>query len=602
LEAQLAFDGQTLSIADFYQLSVSQTLSLLSGEKRLPSAKHAGSLRILHALQDIGLGYLALGQPSPTLSGGEAQRVKLARYLGRGSLSRQLLVLDEPSTGLHPQDLAGLLTVLDRLVRLGATVVIVEHNTDIIRAADWVIDLGPGAGPQGGRLMYAGPPAGLFDAPGSLTAGALKDELEIHPTAVSTVRAYKPSACIRIRGARAHNLKNVDVDIPKGAFTVVTGVSGSGKSSLVGDVLEAEARRRFLETLSLYERQGTQEGPQALVDSLSGLGVALTITPERRMYEGRATVGTATEIAHHLAILLAFIGERSCPKCGTGMVRRSTWVCPNCATIAPIARPRHFSPKTYAAACLTCHGVGTLQFPQPEKLIIHPEKPLCDGAMYSPGFYPNGYLCQPYNNGYYFVQAIARRYGFDPASTPWNEMTPEAQHAFLFGDPEPVQVHTISRSGRHSTFEGVYPGFYGFIRDWDIGGTYTATRPCPECQGARLRPEYLTVTLNGFNVHALSEMPLKELLASLEDLTPDNQALTASSMQAINKRLRFLIQVGLGYLHLNRIAASLSAGEAQRVKLAGLGQVDSLTVLLDEPSRVCIRSRRSAWNTARAAQ
>jgi excinuclease ABC subunit A len=384
-----------------------QSLTLLADEKRLPPAKRLGALRILHALHDIGLGYLPLGQPSPTLSGGEAQRVKLARYLGRSSLSRQLLVLDEPSTGLHPQDLAGLLTVLDRLVRAGATVVIVEHNTDIIRAADWVIDLGPGAGPQGGRLIYAGPPAGLLEAAESLTGEALKSELEIHPITISAASAYKPSNSIRIRGARAHNLKNVDVDIPKGALTVVTGVSGSGKSSLVSDVLEMEARRRFLETLSLYERQGTHEGPQAPVDSLAGLGVAITITPERRLYERRATVGTATEISHHLAILLAFIGERSCPECGTQMARHQSWVCPTCGHSAPIARPRHFSPKTYAAACLTCHGVGTLQVPRPEKLIIHPEKPLCGGAMHSPGFFPNGYLCQPYNNGYYFVQAIA---------------------------------------------------------------------------------------------------------------------------------------------------------------------------------------------------
>ncbi len=113
---------------------------------------------------------MALGQPSTTLSGGEAQRVKLARPLGQRNLSGQLLLLDEPTTGLHPQDVAGLLAVLDRLVREGATVVVIEHNTDLIRAADWIIDLGPGAGPAGGRLLYAGPPAGLAEAADSLTA------------------------------------------------------------------------------------------------------------------------------------------------------------------------------------------------------------------------------------------------------------------------------------------------------------------------------------------------------------------------------------------------------------------------------------------------
>ena len=152
----------SLSIADFYDRSIAEVKEFFAAETRLPAARRAAAQRILEALCDIGLGYLSLGQPSPTLSGGEAQRVKLARYLGQKSLAKELLVLDEPSTGLHPQDLAGLLTVLDRLVRAGATIVIVEHNTDVIRAADWVVDLGPGAGPKGGQLLYAGPPAGLL--------------------------------------------------------------------------------------------------------------------------------------------------------------------------------------------------------------------------------------------------------------------------------------------------------------------------------------------------------------------------------------------------------------------------------------------------------
>ena len=180
LAAWVAFDtadGQrSLSIADFYKLSIIEATPLLLKTPHLPEKKRRAARRILQALCDIGLGYLSLGQPSPTLSGGEAQRVKLAKFLGRRSLAEQMLVLDEPSTGLHPQDVAGLLTVLDRLVRSGATVVVVEHNTDIIRAADWAVDLGPGAGPKGGRLLYAGPPDGLLDAADSLTGQALREE------------------------------------------------------------------------------------------------------------------------------------------------------------------------------------------------------------------------------------------------------------------------------------------------------------------------------------------------------------------------------------------------------------------------------------------
>ena len=589
LSARAAFGDRRLSIADFYKLSVAEAMPLLVEKGELPEPSRQAARHILEALHDVGLGYLPLGQPSPTLSGGEAQRVKLAKYLGRRSLSDHLLVLDEPSTGLHPQDVAGLLVVLDRLVRTGATIVVVEHNSDIIRAADWVVDLGPGAGPAGGHVLVAGPPSRLAEVAESITGQALRKEASLRPRSRSAKDKAGRSPYIAIRDAHAHNLKGVNVDFPKAALTVVTGVSGSGKSSLVGDVLESEARRRFLETLSLYERQSTHEGPEAPVGAVTGLGVAITVGSERRLYDRRATIGTATEVSHHLAVLLAGIGERHCLECGAVMSRGIEWLCPACQATAPIAEPRHFSSSTYAAACLTCHGVGTLQVPKPEKLIIHPEKPLCAGAMYSPGFFPKGFLGKPFNGGYDMLQALAARYHFDPATTPWNQMTPEAQQAFLFGDPEPMSVTFRSRTGRTHTSIQAFPGFYGWLRDWDVGGTYTETQDCPDCHGTRLRPDYTTVTLGGHNIHQLSEMPLSKLVQVLEGLaTPETQAQIAGpSLRTALRRLGFLLQVGLGYLHLNRLSSTLSAGEAQRVKLAGLlgSGLTSLTVLLDEPSR-----------------
>jgi excinuclease ABC subunit A len=599
LSARVNLDGRQFSIADFYALSIADVAPLLVKEKRLSEKGRRTARRILQALCEVGLGYLTLGQSSPTLSGGEAQRVKLAKHLGRRSLSKSLLVLDEPSTGLHPQDIAGLLTVLDRLVRAGATIVVVEHNTDVIRAADWAIDLGPGAGPAGGRVLYAGPVQGLTQIKESFTGQALQQEATIRPRSHDARRKMDRPATISIRDAHVHNLKGINVDLPKAALTVVTGVSGSGKSSLVGNVLEAEARRRFLESLSLYERQSTQEGPEAPVGSVTGLGVAIAVGTERGRFDLRTTVGTATEISHHLAILLACAGERRCPECGlvmqavttrgAGSSGRDEMWCPNCQATAHAAKPRHFSPSNYAAACLKCHGVGTLQVPNPEKLIVHPEKPLCGGAMYSPGFFPKGYLCKPFNYGYSLVQALAARYDFDPATTPWNQMTSEAQRAFLFGDPEPLTYTHHGRDGRAHTGRQTYPGFYGWIRDWDVGGTYTDAEACPDCNGARLRPEYLAVTLGGHNVHDLSEMPLHKLAQILQGIsTSESDAhVIGASLRTIRKRLRFLLQVGLGYLHLNRVAATLSAGEAQRIKLAGLlgSGLTSLTVLLDEPSR-----------------
>jgi excinuclease ABC subunit A len=378
---------------------------------------------------------------------------------------------------------------------------------------------------------------------------------------------------------------------------VVTGVSGSGKSSLVGDVLEAEARRRFLETLSLYERQGTKEGAAAEVGSVTGLGVTVAVTPEGRLtgrsrrdrlYNRRSTVGTATEIWHHLAVLFSSIGERGCSECGSEMKRGDSWMCPSCGAEAPIARPRHFSPMNYAAACTTCSGVGTLQRPNSEKLIVHPDLPLCGGAMHSPGFFPKGYLCKPGNGGYYVVQALAERYGFNPAETPWEEMAPEAREAFLFGDKEPLTVTYHSPTERVRTETRVFSGFYGWVRDWDVWGTYTDSEVCPGCGGARLRPEYLAVRVGGFNIHELNTMPLTGLAEVLDGVSPpEGDPYAGESLGVIGRRLRFLIQVGLGYIHLDRVSGTLSAGEAQRIRLAGLlgSGLTELTVLLDEPTR-----------------
>jgi excinuclease ABC subunit A len=589
LSAHVQFGEKKLNISDFYELSISEVSLLLKEEERLTAPNRKAVKAMLEALRAVGLGYLSLGQPSPTLSGGEAQRVKLAKYLGKKSLADCLLVLDEPSTGLHPKDLSGLLTVLDRLVRTGATIMVVEHNTDVIRAADWVVDLGPGAGPKGGEVIYAGPPSGLLTAKESLTGRALKEEAQVRPKPHAKDTKTISSKHISIRNARANNLKDVDVDFKNSAITVVTGISGSGKSSLVRDVLEAEAKRRFLEILSMYERQGTHEGPEAQVDSVTGLGVSVSITPGQRVYSRRSTVGTTTEIWHHLAVLLASSRERSCLQCGTRMKRDGEWTCPKCGSKAPIAQPRHFSPSTYAAACPKCHGVRTLHAPVPEKLIVKPDKPLCGGAMHSPGFFPQGYLCKPFNGGYYIIQALAVRYGFDQATTPWNKMTPEAQKAFLFGDPEPLAVTFESRVRPPRTHTLVFRGFYGWVRDWDVGGTYTKAEPCDRCGGTGFKPEYLAVTLAGHNIHELSEMSLSRLTGILEGFsTPELHGNPASSsLQTALKRLRFLQQVGLGYLSLNRVSATLSAGEAQRIRLAGLlgSGLTSLTVLLDEPSR-----------------
>ncbi|MHA2289783.1 MAG: hypothetical protein ACXABG_13445, partial [Promethearchaeota archaeon] len=226
LSNKVDFGNKSYSISEFYDLSVSEIADLIQKENRLSLSDLQKLKGMIHTLEAIGLGYLSLGQPSPSLSGGEAQRIKLSKYLGKTSLKNQIIILDEPSTGLHPQDLKGLLVILDRLVRARATVIIVEHNLDVIKAADWVIDLGPGAGDGGGNIIYSGPFEGLMECKDSETAKALKIDETITPS--SKKGEIKLSEKIIIKNAHIHNLKGINVEFPKNSINVVTGVSGSG--------------------------------------------------------------------------------------------------------------------------------------------------------------------------------------------------------------------------------------------------------------------------------------------------------------------------------------------------------------------------------------
>ncbi|MFW9841768.1 MAG: ATP-binding cassette domain-containing protein [Candidatus Thorarchaeota archaeon] len=598
LQSRVKFGEQELSIADFYNLSISNIHSLLSEDTRLPESKRKSARAILDALVTIGLGYIKLGQSSPSLSGGESQRVKLAKYLGKRSLSSKILILDEPSTGLHPNDIFGLLTVLERLVHEGATIIVVEHNTDIIRSADWLIDLGPLGGPSGGEVLYSGPPGGIYDVKESFTAQALKKEARVKPRKVPGKTNVLTDA-IRIRNARANNLKNVSVDIKKAKLTVVTGLSGSGKSSLVRDVLQAEAERRYLESLSVYERQGTSEGPEAPVDSVSGLGVSVSISSRRRraagwwaVYARRSTVGTATEISNQINVLYAAIGKKACGLCGAEMERNEKWVCPKCSSTAHLASPRAFSPETYYAACSECSGVGTKNIPAVEKLIIAPDKPICAGAMYSPGYYPGKYFCDPKSVAAGMLVALGDKYGFDPKTTPWNEISDEGKKAFLFGDKEKLVYSYLGTShGKRTKVTGkqAWRGFYGFVGDWDVGQTFNTRITCPKCQGTGLKDEYLAYSIEGLNINQIKDMTIRELRQVLNRLKvpKSNPFFAADNLHTAQTRLKFLEQVGLGYIHLNRQTLTLSAGEAQRVMLSSLlgSGLTSLTILLDEPSR-----------------
>jgi excinuclease ABC subunit A len=311
---QVHYQGK--SIADVLEMSVQEALAHFANVPRLRV--------MLQTLHDVGLDYIKLGQSSTTLSGGEAQRVKLARELVKKATGRTLYVLDEPTTGLHFDDIRRLLAVLHGFVDAGNTVVVIEHNLDVLKTADWLIDLGPEGGEEGGRIVAAGTPEEVAACPTSHTGAALRpvlsrEPIELRPAAPAAAqpaRAPGPEADrVTVVGARQHNLKDLTVSFPRDQITVCTGVSGSGKTSFAVDTVFTEGYRRYVESLSAYARQFLGQMAKPRVDHVEGLSPAICIEQKAAGKSPRSTVGTITEIYDYMRVLWARVGTPCCPRC-----------------------------------------------------------------------------------------------------------------------------------------------------------------------------------------------------------------------------------------------------------------------------------------------
>lgn len=310
----------------------------------------------IEVLTELGLGYLGMDRPTPTLSSGELQRLRLATQL-RSGLFGVVYVLDEPSAGLHPADSAALLTVLDRLKAAGNSLFVVEHHMDVVRRADWIVEVGPRAGEHGGRILYSGPVAGLADVAGSATRRFVFPE----GPAPGPRTPRRPSGALRLRGVTRHNLRDLDAEFPLGVFTAVTGVSGSGKSTLVGQAL-ADTVAAHLESPG----EGTAGGPVRAAEGLDAVHRLVRVDQKPIGRTPRSNLATYTGLFD--AVRKVFAATDGARERGYTAGRFSFNVaggrCEVCQGEGFVAVELMFLPGTYAP-CDACHGArynpGTLE-------------------------------------------------------------------------------------------------------------------------------------------------------------------------------------------------------------------------------------------------
>ncbi len=566
-------------------------------------SNHPKILRPLQILSEVGLDYIKLGQPAPTLSGGEAQRIKLVRELSRNSHGKTLYILDEPTTGLHFADIQKLLYALQKLVDQKNTVVIIEHNLDVVKTVDWIIDLGPEAGEQGGQVVVAGPPETVMQCQASHTGNALRAYLQHqwNKYPCGKIREMQTQE-IRIQSASKHNLKNISLNIPKNKLVVVTGLSGSGKSSLVFDTLFAEGQRRFLESLSTYARRFLGRMEHGSVENIEGLAPSIAIDQKSISKNPRSTVATMTEIYDYLRVLYARVGIPHCPQCHapliaytpTSAANKLLQACQNQEgmILAPLYLPGTKKQFSLISAGQLGEYAKHLQEAGFTRVLIAGKVRNLDDLGHDLGKRLPIHLV--IDRVKVTSENLTRMAESLETAFNWGHkvalfFSPSHKNPVYFCElPGCVPCdyyQTQELQPRHFSFNhylGACPSCNG------LGVQEDEITICPECQGQRLKPEYLAVTIDEKSISQCCNMSISNIFDWIEQLHwSKNQATVVRDvLREIKNRLRFLQEVGLEYLTLDRPGNSLSGGEAQRIRLATQigNQLVGVLYVLDEPT------------------
>jgi len=614
------------SIADVLDLTVSEALLFFAEDREV--------CHRLQPLADVGLEYLRLGQPVPTLSGGEAQRLKLAEHLsshvtasaaGASPTARRgsLFLFDEPTTGLHFDDIAKLLRTFRRLVDAGHSVLVVEHNLDLIRAADWIVDLGPEGGDAGGFVVCVGTPQDVMRVSASHTGRALLEAelpaafgLSVRDAETAAVRP-QGSDRIEIYGAREHNLKNIDVQLGRNQFTVITGISGSGKSSLAFDILFAEGQRRYLESLNAYARQFVQPASRPDVEAI--VGIPPTVAIEQRTSRGgrKSTMATLTEIYHFLRLLYVKLGTQYCPDCNVPIEPQTQEAI--AARLIKDFRGRHIDllaplvvsrKGLYTALAKWARGKGyaqlrvdgvmrpTAKWPRLDRFTLHSIEVPVAGLIVTAGTEAElrAALGSALSLGRGFVQIATGQ--VSSAATPALRgfSTKRACPTCGTGFPD-LDPRLFSFNSKHGWCKSCFgtglelPDFDAEQSGEESAWAYASDAPariCAHCAGERLNPVARHVLFRGQSISAITRLPVRDFAAALGTfkLRGREREIARDLLAELQSRAAFLCDVGLGYLQLDRAAPTLSGGEAQRIRLAAqLGSnLQGVCYVLDEPT------------------
>jgi excinuclease ABC subunit A len=652
------------SIHDLLKLTVSEAIGFFAqiGEDNTLSEP-------LSVLKEVGLGYLRLGQPLNTLSGGESQRLKLVGHLAEtkdtqranGKAIGNLFVFDEPTTGLHFDDVAILLRLFQRLVGRGHSIVVIEHNLEVIKCADWIVDLGPEAGDAGGEVVAVGTPEKIAKIENSYTgkflrqvlsksrkalhvipsredgegprkaqgeletsfAYALDDNVEIARAAEDAprFRVNGANGAIQVHGAREHNLKNIDVKIPREQMVVITGLSGSGKSTLAFDILFAEGQRRFLDSMSPYARQFVEQLEKPDVDLVSGLPPSVAIEQRVTRGGGKSTVATVTEVYHFLRLLFAKTGTQFCPDCDLPVEKQSLAAITKqiestakrgpLRVLAPLVKARKGF-HTEVARWAERQGFDTLyvdgklvpipHFRKLERFKEHSIDVVVDLIDRKRIAETRDIVRRALKIGRGTGRLLDSKGRLAVMST---EMScPNCGRAFEELDPR-----LFSFNSPHGACEEC--GGFGEIWDQDLqtaaspdGESVLETelaaeresewieegeaRECPSCHGSRLNAVARHVRVQRYTIDQFTNLSASEAARQVERLKfrGTHQTIAAGLVPEIQQRLRFMEKVGLGYLALGRSAKTLSGGESQRIRLAAqLGSnLRGVLYVLDEPT------------------